>query len=93
MNSANYTHNTLRAVKLCAAEGDLSEAETLLRQCLKHVEEKYGKESLDAAYVGSELVTVLERQGKLAESEECLQLVRKILLEEVRNAKPDWKTD
>jgi Tetratricopeptide repeat len=92
MTSANYTHNTLRAVKLCAADGDLSEAEVLLRQCLAHVEEKYGKQSLDAAYVASELVNVLEQQGKQEESALFLERVRKILLDEVRNAKPDGKT-
>jgi predicted PP-loop superfamily ATPase len=90
---ANDTHNTLRAVKLYAAEGDLSEAEILLRQCLTHVEEKYGKQSLDAAYVGSELANLLESQGKLEESGRCLEIVRKILLDEVRNAKPDWKVE
>ena len=93
MSVANYTHNRLRAVKLCTAEGDLCQAEQLLRQCLSHVEEKYGSQSLDAAYIGSELATVLEHQGKQEESNRFLEKVRKILLDELRNANPDSKID
>ncbi len=93
MNKPNYTQTTLRAVKLRAAEGDLPEAEKLLRQCLRHVEEKYGRKSLDAAYVSSELATLLERQGKQEESLEFARIVRNILVEEVRITRPNLRLE
>lgn len=93
MISANNTHNTLRAVKLCSEGRNYTEAESLLRKLLTHVETKYGKSSLDAAYVGSELANVLEHQGKTEESEVYLKSVRKILIDEVRSAHPDWQED
>jgi hypothetical protein len=89
MNKPNDTQTTLRAVKLRAAEGNLPEAEKLLRDCLRHVEEKYGRKSLDAAYLSSELATLLERQGKQEESLEYARMVRNILLEEVRAIRPN----